>query len=120
MSLKALAHTVLDRNPSRNQGATQPKTGRNLTRVQRSQWSPQLRSEMAWSDDIQSIIGWVQLTKPPTSSFRLRRAVTVIEPAHFWHRIRCDMAAGPNGPRARYGALQNDLRCLAALFRGPA
>ncbi len=70
-----------------------------------------------WDAEMLTLIRWFLGTHPPTEPFELCRGVTVIRPALWWTSTRRDIAAGPNGPRARYGALQQDLRRLAALMK---
>ena len=71
----------------------------------------------AWDGEMLKLIRWFLGTHPPAEPFELSRGVTVIRPALWWTATRRDIAAGPGGPRARYGALQQDLRRLAALVR---
>ena len=120
MSLKALAHTVLDRNPSRNQGATRPTMGRNFGANSVIKMRPTLRSKPVWETDIKMIIDWMANAPAPAASFQLHKAVTVNDPVAFWRAIKGDIAAGPSGPRSLYGALQHDLRRLSGLLGGPA
>ena len=49
--------------------------------------------------------------------FELCQGVTILDPARWWRSIEGDIEAGPNGPRARYGAVQGDLRRLYDLIR---
>ncbi len=70
-----------------------------------------------WDAEMLTLIRWFLGTQPPTEPFELSKGVTVIRPALWWTATRRDIAAGPNGPRARYGALQQDLRRLAALMK---
>ena len=68
-----------------------------------------------WDAEMLTLIRWFLRTHPPTTPFELSKGVVVLKPALWWTAMRRDIAAGPNGPRARYGALQEDLRRLAAL-----
>ncbi len=70
-----------------------------------------------WDAEMLTLIRWFLGTHPPTEPFELSKGVTVIRPALWWTATRRDIAAGPNGPRARTGALQQDLRRLAALMK---
>ena len=70
-----------------------------------------------WDAETAALIEWFLTTSPPRAPFTLSKAVVVAHPARWWEALRCDLAAGPNGPRARYGALQQDLRRLAALMK---
>ncbi len=70
-----------------------------------------------WDAEMLALIRWFLGTHPPTEPFELSRGVTVLRPALWWTATRRDIAAGPGCPRARYGALQQDLRRLAALLK---
>ncbi len=70
-----------------------------------------------WDAEMLTIIRWFLGTHPPTEPFELSRGVTIIRPALWWTATRRDIGAGPNGPRARTGGLQQDLRRLAALMK---
>lgn len=48
--------------------------------------------------------------------FTLRTGSRVTDPVRFARRLRADVAQGPDGPRARTGALQQDLRLLYQMF----
>ncbi len=71
-------------------------------------------SEVNWDADTQRLIDWFPITSPPANPFELCRGVTILDPARWWRSIRGDIASGPTGPRARYGAVQGDLRKLFA------
>ncbi len=51
----------------------------------------------------------------PSEPFQLDQARFVRDPALFLIRLYRDVQAGPTGPRARTGALQEDLRLLCEL-----
>ena len=70
-----------------------------------------------WDASTHDIIDWFLKTVPPTEPFELSQGVTIADPALWWATIRGDIAAGPKGPRAHYGALQGDLRRLAGLLQ---
>ncbi len=70
-----------------------------------------------WDAEMLTLIRWFLSTRPPAGPFELSRSVTILRPALWWTATRRDIAAGPGGPRARYGALQGDLRKLAALMK---
>ncbi len=70
-----------------------------------------------WDAEMLTLIRWFLGTHPPTEPFELSKGITVLKPAVWWTATRRDIVAGPNGPRARYGALQGDLRKLAALMK---
>ncbi len=70
-----------------------------------------------WDAEMLTLIRWFLGTHPPTEPFELSKGVTIIRPALWWTATRRDIAAGPGGPRAHYGALQQDLRRLAELLK---
>ncbi len=70
-----------------------------------------------WDAEMLTLIRWFLSTHPPAEPFELSKGVPVIRPALWWTATRRDIAAGPGGPRAHYGALQQDLRRLAALMK---
>ncbi len=71
----------------------------------------------SWDSETAALVEWFERTPAPTQPFQLSPGVFVARPAHFWEALRRDIAAGPSGPRAKYGALQQDLRRLAALMK---
>ena len=73
--------------------------------------------EEEWDIDTNELIAWFLTTTPPAEPFELCRGVTILDPARWWQSVRSDIESGPAGPRARYGAVQNELRNLAAQFR---
>jgi hypothetical protein len=71
-----------------------------------------------WDAETAVHIAWFETTAPPAEFFELSPGVVIAHPDRAWISIKGDIAAGPGGPRAHYGALQNDLANLHALF-GP-
>ncbi len=70
-----------------------------------------------WDAEMLTLIRWFLGTHPPTEPFELSKGVTIIRPALWWTATRRELVLGPQGtPRARTGALQEDLRRLAALM----
>ena len=59
--------------------------------------------------DLAPIVEWFLTADPPTEPFKLKQGITITNPARWWHDIAADIAAGPEGPRARYGVLQDDV-----------
>ena len=64
--------------------------------------------------DASALVEWFLTTEPPSQSLELCKGVVIANPALWWAALMRDIAEGPNGPRARYGAMQADLRRLAA------
>jgi hypothetical protein len=71
-----------------------------------------------WDAKTGSVIKWFLESSPPSDPFDLFPHVKVIHPARWWRNLKADIAAGPGGPRAKYRALQKDLKRLAELFGG--
>ena len=69
-----------------------------------------------WDAETQRLIDWFSTTTPPAEPFELCQGVTILDPARWWQSIRSDIECGANGPRARYGAVQGDLRRLYQRF----
>ena len=63
---------------------------------------------------IEWFASWVPLAEP----FQLKLGITILDPQRWRQSIAADIAQGPSGQRARYGALQDDLRRLHGLFGG--
>ncbi len=71
-----------------------------------------------WDAEMLTLVRWFLTAHPPTEPFDLCRGVTVIKPTLWWGVMRCELVLGPQGtPRARTGALQSDLKKLAALMK---
>ena len=73
----------------------------------------------AWDTETARLVDWFLGTEPPSEPFALYPHVHVARPEGYWHGMRANLRLGPGGPRARWGALQKDLRRLAELFGGP-
>ena len=69
-----------------------------------------------WDAETSRLIDWFSTTTPPAEPFELCRGVTVLDPVRWWRSIEGDIGCGPNGPRARYGAIQGDLQKLYDLL----
>ena len=75
-------------------------------------------SPKRWDSETATAVRWFLASTPPPRPFQLQPGVVIAHPSRYWEYLRGDIAAGPGGPRAHYGALQSDLRKLHALF-GP-
>jgi len=73
-------------------------------------------NESAWTGETATHAQWFLAAEPPTEPFILNQGVTVARPGPFWQHLRTDVLAGPLGPRAYYGAIQDYLRCLYERF----
>lgn len=71
---------------------------------------------LSWDPETSRLLEWFRTAVLPPGPFALAPAVTVADSALFRRSLEADIAAGPNGTRARYGALQKDLRRLQGLF----
>lgn len=79
----------------------------------------------SWDAETAAAMRWFPASDPPSAAFVLRwcdrgnrSAVRITNPSMYWQSLRIDVAWGPTGPRALYGALQDDLRLLDGLFGG--
>ena len=54
--------------------------------------------------------------RPSAEPFVLKQGITILDPRRWQQSIAADIAQGPSGPRARYVALEDDLKRLHALF----
>ena len=70
-----------------------------------------------WDAETARLIEWFMRTPPPAKPFELCKGVVIANPALWWASLRQDIADGADGPRARHGAVQADLRRLAAARR---
>lgn len=70
-----------------------------------------------WPADLAAWVAGLVATDLPAFPFTLRPGVTVTGP-RFLAELQAAASIGPAHPRARYGALQEDLRQLAALTGG--
>lgn len=78
---------------------------------------PQSNVNAAWPPDVQSLVDWFLTLEPRLiSPFHLEDHRHISDPVKFCAALRLDISRGPTGPRARYGALQDDLRKLKSHF----
>ncbi len=68
--------------------------------------------------DLAPIVEWILSADPPAEPFILKPAIRITNPERWWRDIAADIAAGPEGPRARHGALQDDVTRAWKMF-GP-
>ena len=119
-SLKALANKVLERDSAWDKSRDK---GENL--VPRASDESTLVGQVSQPDlavdfdpETHRLIEWFRSTTPPAAPFELCQGVTILDPARWWRSIRGDIECGPTGPRARYKAVQGDLRRLYDLMVG--
>jgi len=77
---------------------------------------PQSNVKAVWSPDVQSLVDWFMIQKPPAEPFLLEPHLRVVGPCKFFESLRREIETGPRGPRARMGTLQWDLRNLKAFL----
>ncbi|MEO8495286.1 MAG: hypothetical protein ABI614_09460 [Planctomycetota bacterium] len=68
-----------------------------------------------WPADVAALADFVLLLSVddlPAAPFDDGPAATVVDAAKYLRWLQADVRRGPNGPRARYGAIQDDLRRL--------
>ena len=73
-----------------------------------------------WPTDLAALADWVLLLAPddlPAAPFEFGGPYCiVVDPCKFIASLRTDIRRGASGSRARYGALQSDLRRLRGLL----
>ncbi len=73
-----------------------------------------------WDPETTQLIEWFMRASPPAQPFELCQGVTVARPDIWGASLRQDIAEGPDGPRAHYGAVQADLGRLAEVMGAAA
>jgi len=68
----------------------------------------------AWPAEVQTLIDWFLTSPTPEAPFQLNSCTRVVNSELFYAALQREIETGPRGPRARYGALQDDLRNLYA------
>ncbi len=73
-------------------------------------WAP----KTAWDAREQDLIDWYHLNRKtlPLGQFCLSSCEQVVNPDKFYAQLDIDIANGPMGPRARFGAIQDALEKL--------
>jgi len=69
-----------------------------------------------WDAETTLLIEWFMRTPPPAKPSDLYQGVVILKPALWWTALKRDIAEGPKGPRAHYGAVQSDLKRLARVM----
>ncbi len=77
---------------------------------------PDVMAALAEWGDAAAAVAWFGSWAPTAEPFQLKPGITILDPQRWRQSIAADMAQGPSGPRARYGALQDDLRRLHKRF----
>ena len=73
-----------------------------------------------WNTEMTDILLWFETAVLPTKAFQLDPCRQIINPVKFYQALQMDVEAGPKGPRARTGALQEDLKLLHRLITAKA
>ena len=89
--------------------------GANVDGTREQAWFDGSDSPPGWGDAT-AAVAWFASWTPPAEPFQLKPGITILDPHRWRQSIAADIAQGPSGPRARYGALQDDLRRLHELF----
>jgi len=71
-----------------------------------------------WDEATAALIDWFQGADLPKRPYSISPYEKVLQPEWFYITLEQDIAVGPKGSRARYGALQSDLRRLKAYCEG--
>lgn len=80
-----------------------------------SAWDSDPGRKKDWTVETRRHLDWFLSAELPTDPYRLG-PVTVDQPQKFYEAIQGEIENGPDGPRARSGALQKDLRRLYEHF----
>ena len=104
---------------------TRPITGANQTDESTSLRNitikmPASARFLKWDGDTQENIHWFMTAPRMNKPFYLDQYTQIILPALYYESIERDIQVGPSGPRAKYGALMDDLKKLKAIICGPA
>jgi len=70
---------------------------------------------LSWTAEEKTLIDGFLISPTQEAPFQLNACTRVINSDVFYAALRREIEAGPRGVRARYGALQADLRDLAKL-----
>ena len=97
-------------------GKSDSNSGLKRVRVQSPPSPSEPDNKPEWDSETRRLVDWFLTTAPAAEPFELCRGVTIRGPERWWRSIEGDIGCGPNGPRARYGAVQGDLQKLFGLF----
>jgi len=67
---------------------------------------------MAWPAETKTLLEWFAAAPAKEAPFHLSACVRVLDAELFYETLRRDIERGPRGPRARTGALRDDLSKL--------
>ena len=68
------------------------------------------KKRIEWNEEL--VTWFLSARELPLTPFLLKPAVWVADPQKFYSSLKADVELGQNSPRALFGALQDDLRCL--------
>ena len=67
-------------------------------------------STSSWNSKDRELIQWFSSeTNLPSKPFHINSAVKVLDPQKFYASLRAEISLGPQGPRSRFGSLQQEL-----------
>lgn len=82
--------------------------------------SPTLSKEKSVSnpDPVQTDAEWFlsNRDKLPQGEYPLSHGITILNGTKYYDQLERDLADGPKNPRARFGAIQSDIRQLRERF----
>jgi len=70
---------------------------------------------MSWPAETKTLLEWFMMAPAKEAPFHLSACVRVLDAGLFYATLRRDIERGPRGPRARTGALRDDLKYLSKL-----
>lgn len=65
-----------------------------------------------WAEPMEDLVKWFPNAHFAQESFYLSESEHILNPEKYYTALKRGIEAGPNGPRARTGALQDDLQRL--------
>jgi hypothetical protein len=88
------------------------KTGSSI--ISSNIFRPRAIGSVAWPAKVKDLLDWFMVSPIQEESFQLSTGIHVVNSELFYAALRRDIEVGPTGPRARSGALQDDIKELHA------
>jgi len=101
--------------PNASKVAPEPHRSQPFQRQSPTVPTREPRSADVWSAEEISLLSCFESIEPSSISGYFSPCIQVLEPQKFYDALRHDIEAGPGGPRAKTGALREDLRRLRKL-----
>lgn len=82
------------------------------------QWKQAGTEDQEWNVEMLELIRWFESADLPMQPFAVNDFENILDPAKYYEVLKREIAAGPRGPRLKYGVLQSDLQRLKAYCEG--